>query len=168
MRKIAIATAMGAAMALSACGSDDQSGTFSTEDGEGSYSIDRDGDDVNIQATSDDGDFSFIIGEDLVADLPLGFSTYPGAEVVTNMTVDQDDGGGSLIVMHSDDTPEEMLAFYREQAEDAGIEIKVEMKGSGSFMLAGEGPDGQVFSFNANGGDDGETTANLMIGKDVD
>lgn len=168
MRKIALATAIGAAMTLSACGSDDTSGTFSTEDGEGSYSIDADGGDVNIEASNDDGDFSLVIGEGLVADLPQGFSTYPGAEIISKIEVNQDDGAGVIVVMQSDDTPEELADFYLEQAKDAGFKIELEMNAGGSRIIGGETDDGQVFNFNASANDGEVTNAQLMVGMDLE
>lgn len=165
MRKLAIATAIGAAMALSACGSDETSGTFETDDGEGSYTVNQDGDDINIEATSDEGDFSLQTGDDLDVDLPAGFTIYPGAEVTSNMTMGQENGGGgSVVSMTSDASPEDLLAHYRAEAEAAGIEIKAEMDLGGMKVLAGESGNGASFTVRA--GEDGGVT--LMVGQESD
>ena len=163
MKKAIIA--IGTALALTACGSD-ESGTFETDSGEGSYTVDRDGDDVNIQASSDEGEFSLTTGDDLDVAMPEGFSVYPGATVVSNMTVDQEDGGGgSVVTLQSDASVDELLAFYRAEASGAGIEIKSELDVRGMQIIAGEDSEGASFTFRAGEGDNGGTAATLMVGQ---
>lgn len=161
MRKIAIAIGIGAAMALSACGSS-ESGTIDIGGDEGTYTVDSDGDGYSIQASTEDGEFSLNTGDDLDVDMPDGFTLYPGASVTSDMTLDQDDGG-SVITMESDASADDVLSYYRSEAEAAGIEIKVEMDVRGMKVLAGEDADGASFTVRAGAGDDGGTTTTLMV-----
>ena len=69
--------------------------------------------------------------------------------------------------MSSDASPQEMLEFYRKQAEAVGAEITLEADKGGRVMLAGKGKDGLGFTFNAGPGD-GKTVAQLMIGQGIE
>ncbi|WAT18875.1 hypothetical protein OZN62_04710 [Aurantiacibacter sp. MUD11] len=162
MRKVILIAGIG--LLLAGCGS--ESGTIDTEDGEVTYEVDRDGENAEYRMTNEDGDEVVInSGSDVAVSLPDGFSLYPGAQVITNTTVNQADGSGSMVVMRSDDTPDEMAAYYRRQAEGAGVEIQMEMSSNGSKLIGGEGPDGLTFSFNATPDPEG-TTAQLVVGRD--
>lgn len=168
MRNLAIFTATFGAVLLAACGSSDE-GTIVTEDGERvEYDVDRDGGDTQITMRGEDGE-EVVINSGRGAnsvDLPDGFSLYPGARVISTANINQADGQGSMVMMQSDASPDEMVSFYRRQAEDAGIAIQMEMNSNGNAMIAGEGEGGVSFSFNATPSDDG-TLGQLMIGRDL-
>ena len=89
---------------------------------------------------------------------------YPDAQVVSTTTMNQADGQGALLIMQSDSSPEQMVTFYRRQAEAAGIEIGMEMNSNGNLMIAGESEDGATFSFNASSSGEG-TTGQLVVGQ---
>ena len=159
-----VATSLFVSALLLACSSE-SSGTFETEDGErGSYSIDQQSGETVARITTDDGTAEMRSGENVPVNLPAGFSLYPGASVVSNTTFSQADAKGSLVIMTSSATPEELSGFYRQQAEKAGIDIQLELSVEGGKMIGGESEDGHSFSFNANRESD-ETTAQLMVGE---
>ncbi|WP_340586855.1 hypothetical protein [Erythrobacter alti] len=152
------------ALALAACGDSDTT-TIETEDGTAEYRTDNDSGEAEMRFTDDDGNETFVTSRsDLEADLPEGFSIYPGAEVVTNTVVSGNDGQGSLIIMTSSASVEEMTAFYRRQAVAAGIEFGMEMTSGANRIISGEGPDGETFSFNASTSE-GRTTAMLTMSR---
>ena len=160
MRKLAIVSG---AMLLAACGSS-ESGTIETDDGTVEYEADTSGDGVEMSFTDDEGNETTLTsGSNVEVDLPDGFSIYPGAEIVQNTVVDGADGQGSMIIMTSSDTPQEMVNHFRSQAEAAGIDIQMEMTSGDTRIIGGEGPDDRFFSFTASGEGD-ETTGMLTIG----
>ncbi|MWV27651.1 hypothetical protein [Aurantiacibacter rhizosphaerae] len=163
MRKITLLSAF--ALSLSACGGSDES-SVQTDDGETiDYKVDTAGDDSEIRITGDDGE-EMVINSSVGADvsLPDGFTVYPGATIVNSTVMNQSDGQGTLVIMQSDDSPEEMADFYRSQAEKSGIAIGMEASSNGAKMVAGESDDGATFSFNATSSGEG-TTGQLVVGK---
>lgn len=160
-----ITTFLTAAIMLGGCSGSDE-GTVETDSGETvAYEIEGDGGDTSIRISGDDGEEMVInsgAGTDL--DLPDGYSLYPGATVVSSTTMNQNDGQGTLVIMQSDASAKDMMAFYRNQAESAGIRIQMEMTTNGSEMIGGESEDGGTFSFNATPSDGG-TTAQLVVGQ---
>ena len=164
MRKILGVSA--ALVLLSACGGPDAEGTIETDEGDVEYSADVDGDVVTIDMTGPDGEtVSVRSGAEASGDLPAGFSVYPDAAVVTSTNVNTPDGGGTVIVMTTDATPAEVVAYYREQAEAAGVTIASEATMNGMMLIGGEGEDGTAFSASASPGGDGQTSIQLSVGK---
>lgn len=153
---------------LGACGGPDE-GTIDTENGETVvYKADGDGGDTSIRISGEDGEEVVInSGTGTAVDLPDGFSLYPGATLVSSTTMNQTDGRGALIVMQSDASAQDMVEFYRNQAESAGIRIQMEMTTNGSEMIGGESDDGGTFSFNASPSEGG-TTGQLVVGQGLD
>ncbi len=161
--KLAIALSMIAALGLSACSSE-RSGEFTNDEGEtGSYSVDPDSGETNMTITSDEGTTTLRSGSDVPVNLPLGFSVYPGAIVTNNAVVDHNGGEGSMVIFETSGSPDEVIAFYREQAETAGIEIKVDLTINDGGMLGGEGSDGEVFTINVSANEEG-SNGQLMVG----
>ncbi len=163
-RTILVATT---SLLLAACGSD-RSGSYETEDGETvDYSVDASSGESSIDIKSEDGDMQIRSGSNVAVDLPDGFSLYPGAEVVTNSTINRNDGQGSMIIFKTDDGLDDVLAFYRKQAEAAGVKIEMEMKTAQGTMLAGKGDGDLIFSINANA-QDGGTTGQMTVGRGLE
>lgn len=155
-----------AALILASC-SPDREGTIQTEDDEIEYSIDGSGSNAEFRGTDESGrEVSVNTGTDVPVNLPAGYSIYPGANVVSNSVVNMGDGSGSIVLMTTSDSPEQVARFYRAQAEAAGIEIAMEMNVQDSQMIAGEGPSGKTFTLNASTNDEG-TTAQLMVGENL-
>ncbi|MEN7536870.1 hypothetical protein [Aurantiacibacter flavus] len=161
MRALMVIAATGA---LAACGSSD-SGTIETEDGDVTYTVDENGGEAVATVTNADGEtVTMRSGEGAAANLPDGFTLYPGSAVVSSTNVSSGGSNGALVQLESPATPDEIVAFYRKEAEAAGIEIKMEMKANEAQIVSGESADGLVFSINASPIDDGGTSATLTIG----
>lgn len=172
MRFVLTSAICASALALAACGSE-RSGTITNEDGETvEYSVDgSSADSATMRITGPDGEEVIArTGADAPADLPAGFSLYPGAKVLSNMTVSNAaEGTGSTISFESTDSPEKVAKFYRDQAESAGIAIQIDANMNGAHMVAGENEaDETSFMVNASQNDDGLTVAQLMIGTKLD
>lgn len=153
----------GAAL-LAACSSEDTA-TVTTEEGEAEYTVDRESGETNIEFRGNDGEtVSIRSGVDLAADLPRGFSVYRGAEVVSGSQVNHNDGSGTSVTMKSSASPDEMVEFYRNQAERAGFTIEMDMRTTNTHMISGKDDGEGVFNFNASSSEDG-TTGHLMVGE---
>ena len=150
-------------LTLSACSSE-ETYTLEGEDGEtGEFTIDSDSGEANFSIKTEDGTMVMRSGSDVPVDLPGGFKVYPGAEVISNTTVNQASGSGSLVTMSSSDSPEEVAAYYKSQAESAGITIQMEMATNGMKMIGGESEDGLTFSIMASPEGEG-TSAQRTVG----
>ena len=161
MRKL---LAIGGTFALAACGGGDTN-TIETEDGTAEYTVDGADGDAEIRLTDNDGNETVIVsGSDVEADLPDGFTIYPGASIVSNTVMSGADGEGMMVSLNSSASPEELAAHYRSEAEAAGFEIQMEMKAGDALIIGGEGPDNSFFSLNASTHGD-ESTAMLIVGR---
>jgi hypothetical protein len=163
IRTIALATAV--SVLLAACGSE-KSGEFTTEEGEtGEYSIDSATGETSARIETEEGTAVMRSGPGVPVNLPDGFSVYPGASVVSNTVVDHANGtSGSLITFRSQDTPQQISAYYRREAEAAGYKISLEMNVGDGMLIGGEKPGGAVFSLNTANDNDGTVLGQMMIG----
>ncbi|MEP3051081.1 MAG: hypothetical protein ABJP48_08250 [Erythrobacter sp.] len=165
--KLSIGLAPLALILITACGSE-TSGTFEGEDGErGEYTIDSEDGDMTAVITGEDGTATVRSGNNVAVDLPDGFTVYPGAKVINNTVFERDEAKGAMVVIETEDSPEQVADFYREQAEEEGLEIGFEMSIDNGKMLGGEDGNGRVITVNATQ-DDGVTSAQLMIGTDLE
>jgi hypothetical protein len=112
-----------------------------------------------------DGAPEILSGEGAIADLPSGFTAYPGASVTSANSIVAGNGSGVIAVMNTSDTPEQVIAFYRGQAADAEVTITEESSRDGNLVIAGEGPDGLVLAVSAMPGGGG-TIVQLTVGRD--
>ena len=143
-------------LALTACGgSDDNSTTIATADG--TMTIDNDDDGT----MTIHGDYAQAVVKTGAAasggsaeNLPDGFTAYPGAKIVLSVDGNQGGKGGGMVAMETSAPPTKVIAFYRKQAENAGLEIESEGTFSGSQVM-GARRDGLGVNVVANGGDDG-------------
>lgn len=160
--KYIIAAASGLLL-LSACGSE-RSGTIETDDGETvAYSVNSSDGEATATVKSADGTVTARAGANVPVELPNGFTIYPGAEVLNNVVFDRNGDKGAMVSMKSAASADEMIAFYRKQAEAAGIAIEADVKNGAMIMIGGESKDGAGFSFMAK--PDGDSTSGqLMIG----
>ncbi len=150
-----------AALALAACGGE-RTTEFETDEGDGSYTVDPTTGQSRGSIETEDGTVEFESGPGTAVDLPAGFTVYPGATVVSNTSVGRGEGKGTMLIMQSDDTPTEMVTFYRKQAEAAGVAIEMELKTAQGTMIGGESDDGTNFVLNANR-QEGKTNAQLTV-----
>ncbi|MCR2833264.1 hypothetical protein [Parerythrobacter lacustris] len=159
--RIAVA---GLTLALAACGSGDRE-TVEDQDGS-SAEISTSGSDGTQTTTieAEGGTATIRSGPATSAELPLGFKLYPGAEVLESATFNQNGDNGALLRFISDAKPDELVAFYRKAAEDAGITVDKELLTDKSQIIGGKAAGGVAFSFSTVPGSDGKTQGQLMIG----
>ena len=150
-------------LALAACGSEPERTVVSESGSRVSYAVDGDGE-LTADARAADGKTASVrSGRDVDVDLPEGFALYPGAEVLSNASVAGAEGTGAMITMTTADPAEEVMAYYRRQAEAAGVTIGTTMSSGDTHMIAGEGTEGTAFSANATRQGD-QTTVILTVG----
>ncbi|MFN4112686.1 MAG: hypothetical protein ACK4GD_01955 [Sphingomonadaceae bacterium] len=150
-------------LALAACGSE-QSGTFEDgEGGEGSYRVNQENGVTTSEIKTEQGTARMESGAGVKANLPKGFALMPGANVISASNITTEQGSGSMTMMEIDKPADEVMTFYRKQAEAAGVKIQLEMNSDGNRMIGGEGKDGLAFSLTASESD-GKTSAQLMVG----
>lgn len=167
--RLALALFAPLTIALVACGSE-TSGTIEGEDGEsGEYTIDNATGETTATIKTDEGVATLRSGSDVPVNLPAGFSVYPGAEVVTNTVVSPGEGKGegNLVSMSMSDSPDKVVAYYKAQAEKAGVEIQMDIATKGGKMVGGQSPDGLTFSIIATPDND-RTMAQLAVGTDLE
>lgn len=158
---LALSLALG--LSLVACGSE-QSGTFEDgEGGEGTYNVDTENGVTTSEITTPDGTARMESGAGVKANLPAGFSIMPGANTVSSSNITTEQGSGSMTMLEVAKPADEVIAFYRKQAEAAGITIQLEMNSNGTQVIGGEGKDGLAFSLTATEAE-GKTSAQLMVG----
>lgn len=118
-----------AALVLASCGSGEESRVYDeSEADQAAAAIAGGADDVTIR--SDQGEVRVRSGD---ADTPLpgGLPAYPGAERTAGYSANStgaDGGSGQLVAFTTDDSPEEVIAFYREAVERSGREISASME----------------------------------------
>ena len=134
-----------AASVLAACGSDAPDAEAVEE---GNFTVDPETGDTTSSIITEDGSASFKSGASVDADLPAGFSIYPGAEIVSVTNISRGENKGAMVTMLSDASAAELAAFYREQAQAAGVAIELDMTVDDGIMLGGTGADGLNFSLN--------------------
>ena len=150
--------------ALAACGSEGAGTTVAEGGDESSYSVERNGDSVEVRATGQDGEEVIVAASAHgSASLPLGFTVYPGAKVVSNSTIETHDGKGSVLYLTTPASREDVTRFYRGQAEAAGIAIATQSTNNAAHSIAGEGSGGKTFMMTASTTPAG-TGVQLMIG----
>lgn len=128
----------------------------------GSYEVDPETGETRAVVNNEDGTTVMRAGETVVPRLPEGFSIYPGAAIRNTIQIGRDQATGVMVSLASEDSPAEMVDFYRRQAEAAGVAIELDLQTGAMTMIAGEAPDGTSFTFQASGAT-GETTGQLTL-----
>lgn len=154
-------------LAVAACGGNDEvaSGTFDDgEGGKGSYSVRGDGDDSETVIKTGDGEVRIGTGAKATENLPMDLALYPGAEIQSSITGSGEGKSGAMIVFHSDDSQEKVVAFYKDQMKSKGIEVKAEVKAGDMQMISGARKDGEGVNVTVTKDDDGGVNASLIVG----
>jgi hypothetical protein len=163
MMRLAIA---GLAILLASCGSE-KSGTVETEDGTVAYDVTKDGDQAAVSVTGPDGEkVRMQSGAGAEVDLLPGFTIPDGAEVLSNTTINQNDGQGILVSLKSSAAPAELVEHYRKEAEAAGVKMQMQNKTGDTQMIGGQNDKGLSFSFTASKDGSG-STGQLMLGMEL-
>jgi hypothetical protein len=140
-------------LALVACGSSGEGDKTSEDDTEvGRYEIENG--ETRASITDEDGSVTTLrAGERVPVRLPRGFTVAPGLTVLNNTHVERDGGAFVLLSMQGEVQVDDVIAYYRKQAEAAGIEVQVDIKAEESTTIAGESDDGLAFSVHASRND---------------
>ena len=154
------------AIALSACGSDIADGSGDGEAGRdaGTYEVDAETGETRASITTEDGTTTMVAGENVAADLPDGFTLYPGAEVISTINIGRGKGQGVMLSFASDDPSEDLVAFYRKQAEEAGVKIEMVLETGRMTMIGGEGPGNTQMTFQTDS-EGSRTTGQLTVSR---
>ncbi|MEE4199214.1 hypothetical protein [Erythrobacter sp.] len=159
--------ALGASTLIAACSSQEEEPARTPEELPPSeYTIDEETGETSMTVMTEDGEVSLRSGVRVPVDLPAGFTLIEGARVVSNTVIDQGDTKGALVTFASDQSPQEIVQYYRAQGLAAGMAIEIESEMNGVLLVGGEHPaTGSTFSISAYAGDDG-TTAQLTAGEE--
>ena len=145
-----------ATFAVAACGSE-KSGEITNEDGEtAEYTIDAESGETTMAITTEDGATAMQSGAGVEPDLPDGWTIYPGASILNAINVDRADGAGSMVIMNVEASADDVIAFYRKQAEATGFPIQMELTTATSRLIGGEKDDGSTFSVSVTPSEDGQ------------
>lgn len=151
-----------AVLLLSACSKSDEGesagGEAESAEALGSYDINPESGEVRATHTDAAGVTTTMrAGKDVPVELVDPFLPYPGAELVTTTRVDQGDGSFVTLDFTTPDNRNQVVAFYRELALDAGIEPEIDISGENSTTLGGENRDSRI-SFTLSVRSDGNRT----------
>lgn len=137
------------ALALAACGS-------------GADDADN-ADSATITINTQQGQSTIQTGPNADVTLPAGFTVYPGANVISNVTADFGEGAQTTLTLQTSASLATVAAFYKKQASAAGVNLATDMTTPESVMLGGETPAGTVFGLIAAPSENGGTTVNLSL-----
>ncbi len=166
MRLVGTAISVSLALTLAACSPVSDEETVAEQETEqfetGSYEVDPETGETRAVVNNEDGTTTMRAGETVVPRLPEGFTIYPGAEIRNTVQIGRGEGTGVMVSLASEDSPADLVGFYRRQAEAAGVAIELDLQTGAMTMIAGEAPDGTSFAFQASGAT-GETTGQLTV-----
>ena len=150
-----------------ACGGDSK--TYTDDEGNTVEVTNKgDGDDVNVDIKSKDGDLSIKAGDSVDADaaLPYDLPMIGGATVSAQMSATDDKGAkGGMVTFVTDKTAEEAFDFYKSALTDAGFAIESEATMNDTRMLSGKHKDGKgvAITISKGEGDDAGKTSVMVI-----
>lgn len=154
MRKLIAIAMIGAAVSLVGCGKSD---TKVYSDGKGGSVAVSNGGDGHMTITGANGE-KVEIGTGSNAKMPDDIPLYPGAKVTASFTGQGKDGSGGMVSFTTTDTPDAVVAFYKQKAEAAGMAqtMNMDMNGTKSYVAAND-KDKRSLTITATKGSDGTT-----------
>lgn len=156
-----------ACLVLAACGSGND-GTITDDDGAevGTYEVN--GSEATASIRGEDGSVtSMRSGSQVPVSLPDGFSVAPGLTVLNNTDVERGEGRYVMLTMQGPQPVADVVAFYRKQAEAAGVDVNVDVTTGESTTIAGEAKSGLAFSLMASRSGD-KTAVQLTLKSGLD
>lgn len=90
--------------------------------------------DGHFEVKTDKGSFSMKSGDTLPDGFPSDIPLYPGAKVTSSAASQTPDGQGFMVTAESADTPDKIVAFYKDKLAGA-FESKADMNMNGQLML---------------------------------
>lgn len=164
MRTIALTLA--ASLCVAGCSADTSEETASEGEDAAEYTIDEESGEQAMSITTAEGTSSMRSGPGVEPDLPEGWSLYPDAVIENAINVDDGDEGGTMVTMLADAPVDDIISFYRAQADATGYAIELELNTADSRIIGGKSDTGQ-FSLSVVPGRDGEPArVQLTIGTD--
>ncbi len=121
-----------AILALTACGSNEDTTTVTTADGEEikiTSDTDKNNESGTITFEGKDGEGKITFGDAAAREgLPLGLPVYPGGEVKGAFMggSDKDGTGGGMATVLTKDSPAKVIGFYKSEAEKRGFKINTQ------------------------------------------
>lgn len=159
MHKFAAATMIIAAAGLSGCGKHD---TKVYSDGKNTVAMSNNGD-GHMTVTGSNGE-KVEIGAGSEAKMPSYLPLYPGAKVTASFTGQGKEGSGGMVSFTTPDSPEAVIAFYKQKAGAAGMADTMNMNSGGTLVYIGANEKAKTqVSISASKGGDG-TTAQVNWG----
>ena len=162
-----IAGSIAALFLLAACGASEDEPPRDDPQPKGHYVVDPETGAKRASITNEDGTTILRAGdgsEGEVAELPTGFTVYPDAEIRSTVEVGRGERRSVTMTLASDAPPADMIAFYRAEAEAAGVAVDVELATDTLSMVGGRAEDGTHFTFQAAREED-ETVGQLTVGQ---
>jgi hypothetical protein len=165
---------LAAVLALTACGSNEDTTTVTTADGEEikiTSDTDKNKESGTITFDGKDGEGKITFGDAAAKEgLPLGLPVYPGGEVKGAFMGgnDKDGTGGGMATVMTKAAPATVVDFYKAEAERRGFTINTRStttteKGEMASFSA-EGADGGTLVVTATPAEDGGTAAVIIGG----
>ncbi|MEO1045250.1 MAG: hypothetical protein AAFX04_07410 [Pseudomonadota bacterium] len=156
-------------LALAACGGSNEdevvSGTVTGEDGETAEYRISEGDDgeVSYKVESEDGSFELNANSDKPVDLPFGLTLPRGADVQTNMTMNQGEGrpSSTTVIFQTKQSADDIIAFYKAKAKAEGFKVKTEITSQGTKMFVSQRGDKESINVSVTEQENGVNVANV-------
>jgi hypothetical protein len=155
---------------LIACGGDTK--TYTDEEGNKVEVTQKgDGDEVNMNVSSKDGDMSIKAGDavDANAKLPYDLPLIGDSKIAAQMNASDESGEtGAMVTLVTDKSAQEAFDFYKKALTDSGFKVESEMSTNDMRMLAGEKDDKSGVAITITKGQDenaGKTSVMIFAGK---
>ena len=162
-----IAGSIAALFLLAACGASEDEPPRDDPQPKGHYVVDPETGATRASITNEDGTTILRArdgSEGKVAELPTGFTVYPDAEIRSTVEVGRGERRSVTMTLASDAPPADIIAFYRAEAEAAGVAVDVELATDTLSMVGGRAEDGTHCTFQAAREED-ETVGQLTVGQ---
>jgi len=128
-----------AALSLAACGKSDTK-TYTDEKGNRvTVTNNGGGNDGHMTITGSNGE-KVEIGTGASAKMPSDLPLYPGASITASFSGQGKDGAGGMVAFHTKAAPADVIAFYKQRAEAAGMAqtAMMDMGGTQTYVAASE------------------------------
>lgn len=125
-----------------ACGPQQKDEQTVVSDGSTTVATSPDG---SVSITGPAANVNITDGAAVVAGPQPAFApAYPGGNVVTTMSANENGKRGGVYAFTTADAPEKVFQFYRARAEAAGLNSQTNVEAGGSRIYGAQGPAGDV------------------------
>jgi len=137
--RAAVIFAVGACIAFAGCGRSDNNKTVTYSSQNGNVTVSSSGNGEHMVIQSDNGKASVEINTNGLGhvDLPPFAPLYPGAKVISSVTgADKNGSRGSEVTFTTSAAPGDVIAFYKQRADGAGLTQTMNMQEGNAMMMA--------------------------------